>query len=584
MLFIFFQAYSEEIAYSWFSRYNQISGDITNSTTSKDLFGKEYVRPNVLYPINLGYFAKQIPKAWNITIEEIIYKNTILPLYLSFMEAERANRLIADVIDGNANNVKIEIGLTTGNIFKEDANIKVCPHCYKEDIEKYSEAYIHRGHQIPGNYICSHHGKRLLKYTIPYDIDRCGYVDINKFDIEKLEEVPFYEQYKDFYIKLAKDIDYVLNGYLKGYNINTIREKYLTKLQVDWYVIFDGNIHMRDILERFNKFYPKEFLEHLESYIDVGKRKSWVSLMLTKSNNFINPIRHLLFINFLFGGVEEFINYSEVCKPFGDGLWMCLNSICEKHGKLVINEIKYRKFRNKPVGIFKCPSCGFTYSRVGPDVLESDINRLGKIEDYGELWYSKLYEMITTKGYSMRRIARELKCSHITIVKQAEKIGVHGNLNTRLTVDTKIVEKKLSEEELNKYKQKILNYIKKNPTASRQNVKENMTKECGLLYIRHRGWLETNLPKPHKKSTFSVDYKNISWNDKEKELVSVVTLALEELKNESKPKRITRTLISKKTKRVMLLNQDYLEKIPKVKEIIEENCETIEQFKLRIKD
>ncbi|AWK50541.1 hypothetical protein DIC82_05600 [Clostridium beijerinckii] len=580
MLSIFYNCYPNEITYSWFARYSHINGDIGHTTISKELFGKECVKSTILYPTCMENFIKQLPIEWNITINEVINRNTIIPLFLPFMEKERANKIISNIKDGDTRRLIGEIGINTGDIFKEEDNIKICPKCYEEDKEKYGEAYIHRNYQVPGNYICSIHEESLYKCSIPSNIQRCEYIDINKINISNLEMLNINELYNDLYLNLSRDIDYVLNGCMKEYDTSSIKRKYKDKLEEKGFSISGGRIPIKKIIGQFNEFYPKEFLEHLESYINMENRKNWIGLMLTDCCRFIHPIRQLLFIRFLFGGIEEFIIYEKKnIKPFGEGPWMCLNPVCRYYKQPVIKEIKYRNFKKKPVGIFTC-LCGYSYSRVGPDKCESDKNRCGKIEEFGEVWVNILRNLIK-EGCSISEIARQMSCYRNTIIKQATKLGLIDMLNTKHRMEYKTVEKKISNEVLDEYKNNILNFIKENSTANRQKVKEALSKECSLIYIRDRKWWNENLPKAIKVSEFTVDYKDINWEEREKELIPLILNAIEKIKNEEKPRRITKTYIAKKMNQYMICNRRNLERLPLVNEIIKKNCETISEFNIR---
>lgn len=581
MITIFYGAYPNEITYSWFARYLFINGDITYSTTSRELFGKDYVDSKILYPINMNYFIKQLPVEWNIGVDEIIYENTIIPLFTPFMEKERANRVVNNILIGDTRRLKGEIGLNTGNVFIEEPNIKICPICYEEDKEKYGQAYIHRNHQVMGNYICNNHGNNLHKYNIPYNINRCEYVDINKINVEEYEIVTINELYKNLHLNLSKDIDSVLNGGLKEYRIGSIEEKYKNRLKEIGFLNFGGKFLMKKIIKLFNEFYPKEFLESLESYIDIEKRKNWISIMLTNTGSFIHPIRHLLFIRFLFGGIEEFLNYEKCFEFFVEPPWLCLNPVCKYYEKPVINEVKYKNktHHGKPVGVFTC-ECGYSYSRVGPDKNESDRNRIGKIEEFGWHW-EKVLKNLVENGCSIREITKRMCSCTSTIIKQATKLGIVDQLNTKHRINYKEQEKVYSEEKVNLYKDKILLFIKENKIYSRQKVRETLTKECSLVYIRDKDWWDENLPKPIKKSRFSKDYKDIDWEERERELYPLILKAIEEIKNEEEPIRITRTCVMKKTGKTILANKGALDRIPKIKELLEKNCETIEEFKQR---
>lgn len=578
MITIFYEAYPNEITYSWFARYSHINGDITYTTTSKELFGKKRVKPIILYPKHIGYFIKQLPTEWNITISEIINKNTIIPLFLPFMDKERADNIISHIKDGDMKNIALEIGINTGQIFKEEPNIKVCPICYKEDIEKHGEAYIHRNYQVPGTYICSSHGEHLYKYSIPSNLYEYEYVDINKISNNCLSRINFIEDFKNVYLKLSQEISYILNGNLKDYDIELVKQKYKDKLEEEGYLKKGGIIPIKSLTKKFNKFYPKELLVHLESYVDEKYTKNWIKVMLTNSGRYVHPIRHLLFITFLFGGIKEFIDYKKNFEPFGKPPWLCLNPVCKFYKKPVINKVIFKNTK-KPTGIFTC-NCGFSYSRIGPDKNEIDKNRIGKLESFGWYWEEVLIKLVE-EGCSITAITKKMKSDTKTILKQAMKLGVIDKLNTKRRIKYKGIEKRISEDMLWEYKNKILLFIKENPTCNRMNVRDALSKEYDLLYIRDNEWLNNNLPKPREKSQYAKIKRDINWKEREKKLIPLLLSSIEEIKNEEKPRRITKTYLMKKINKIMFLENRYLEKMPLVKNFLDSNCESVDDFNKR---
>lgn len=181
----------------------------------------------------------------------------------------------------------------------------------------------------------------------------------------------------------------------------------------------------------------------LESDVDENDKKSWIRLMLSEKDRFVHPIRHLIFIRFLFGSVKKFESYNEDYKPFGDGPWPCLNPVADHYKKLTINDcdIKPRKNISEPVGTFKC-SCGFTYSRQGPDKTENDKYRYGRIVQFGYVWEDKLRDLVLNSNLSIAKIAKEMKCYRNTVIKYATIMGIFDKLNTKLRIQAKPYEKK----------------------------------------------------------------------------------------------------------------------------------------------
>lgn len=125
----------------------------------------------------------------------------------------------------------------------------------------------------------------------------------------------------------------------------------------------------------------------------------------------------------------------------------------------------------------------------------------------------------------------------------------------------------------------------KNPNATREQIKKALKKQFMLVYIRDNDWLEFEsvLPKPFKDGRkFSVDSKDIDWEQKDKEVNSKIMDAIKEILSEKKPRRITKTYIANKIKYFGLFDYDILERLPISKKTLFDYCETTQQFHERI--
>lgn len=585
-----FPHYPDELALNWFIRYHVISGDRSWRITSKELFGKKEHNPNILYALNLGFFCNQIPSKLKITPDYVINRMTIFPLFKPFMSIERANKVVKGMVDDGfgLNGV---IGVNNGDIFlKEGSIIKICKACLKNDEKDCGEAYLHRIHQIPGNFLCIEHNTPLSYFLVKND--KSNYeINMDSFNDSEFETYQIKPNLTKFYFHLGEDIEFVITGALSNFSVDTVRQRYRQRLQEKGYIVDASTNQSRLISETiksglildFKKFYPIDFLEGLESNFEDENRKSWFRWMITGSKIFIHPIRHLLFIRFLFGGTKEFLRYSRDYKPFGDGPYPCLNPVEDHYKKAVIQSCELRGSHAiiSPVGVFKC-DCGFVYSRKGPDKTEDDRLICGKILQYGHVWESKMKELVD-KNFNISYIAREMKCSRSNVIKYASVSGIIDKLNTKQKVMSKQIGNIASESKLDLFKGQITQHIINNPNDSRQQIRAALSKQYSLLGIRDKQWLEGILPQRNKYSVILKKwYEYIDWELRDEELLQktkhiVILILLEE-----KPQRITRSLIAHKANDYHgRFNKKNLKNFPKTEEYLLNCCETIEDFRDR---
>lgn len=580
MLTNLFPNYPDELALSWFIRNHVLSGNIYWRQSSQELFGKSEHNPNVLYALNLGFLCSQIPCELEITPDYIINKMTIFPFFEPFMPKERAERAREGMVEGDGHEVLFEIGPYAGGIFLQEGEriVKLCRECIKND----GETYLHRIHQIPGNFICTKHNTPLNYFPVSNDKNNLT-IDLGVLEDNKLRAFQIKSDIIQHYLLLGEDIEFVVNGGLSGFSLDSVRQRYRKRLQEKGYVL-TGRIKQKRLIIDFKQFYPADFLESMESTLDENVRKNWLQFMLTDSKKFVHPIRHLLFIRFLFGGMKEFLTYSGEFKPFGNGPYPCLNPIAEHYRANVIQSCELKRLHSikNPIGVFKC-DCGFAYSRQGPDKTEHDRFRCGKVLEYGHIWENRL-KVLIGKSSNIAFIAKEMKCSRNTIIRYATKLGIADKLNTKQRIMSKEIEKKMTDEELDVYKEEITQYIMDNPDASRQQVKRALVKQYMLLWIRDKRGLEGVLPQPFKDgASFSIDYKDKDWKTKDEELVQKIKQIVSQILLEEKPRRITRTHIAHKMNDYGINNKRVMLKFPKTEEYLLSCCETVEAFQIRRK-
>lgn len=91
-------------------------------------------------------------------------------------------------------------------------------------------------------------------------------------------------------------------------------------------------------------------------------------------------------------------------------------------------------------------------------------------------------------------------------------------------------------------------------------------------------WLKENSPcKNAGVRTVQV----VDWNERDDEILLLVKEVVKELKHsKDKPMRITKTLVAKKINKVTLIQRN-LDRLPKTKDFLYSNLESLEEFQLR---
>lgn len=576
MLNFFLKLYPEETLYSCIARNHKISGNIYIKDTINKLFGNNNNNQNAFANLNISFLCKQLPKELGYSIQFFLSNNSLYHFYKPFIYSEMNSQGLKSIIYklsfSNPNFLWV-------NIEGGQRSFKVCPICFQNDIKKYGEPYLHRIHQVPGNFICEIHNTDLV--NIGHNMKDFINLDIKNVKFKKNNVFA-----NDEYIRLTHNIKGLLIfKLLDDYNILQIIEKYKQMLKQKGYYSYNGTLYEKKLVNDFKLYYSKEFLNRLNSDIDIDANRNWIRIMLSnKKNTITNPIRHLLFMQFLFGGISEFNNYKyEELKPFGEPNWPCLNPCCPEYLKDVIETsviVANKQYRSRITGIFGCPVCGMKYSRVGPDKSLKDRYN-GHILEYGYIWDKRFMENIKCNKVSLRYMATIMNCDKGTVKRQAIRLNVidkfdcidnHVKINKKKGIDLNIIK----EDE-----QKILNLKNSDSSLMRYEICKMLPSETDRVRKFAGEWFEKNMPRAISNNEKMKEYTNSYWKEKDKQISQEVLKAIGILLDRKPPIRITKTKIAKMINYYGINHLKYLLKMPLTQQILNKYCESLGQFNYR---
>jgi transposase-like protein len=566
MLSIIPRIFPDELFYSWFSRYHRFSGNSSPVITMIELFNKKNSKLNIHFPFCLEFLIEQFPENLLLTSDDIINKHTIFPYLRLFMRSDCIDNTIEAMKYDIKQNIPVKTTINTQKIF--DINIiKICPKCYIEDREMFGEAYIHRTHQVPGNLICIKHMQYLVNYKIPDNISTNEFIDINKCEINFNDKnINISKEI----INLSKDISYILNLHDMDLHIDVIKEKYNLMIERNMYK-FWGSSNQKIYVQKFIDYYSSEFLQKLNSSSTLEEHTNWIKHLINKSKVNVNPIRHMLFIRFLAGSAESFIECKRDLDYFGTGPWPCLNPISSHYKELIIQNCSVKKEREKISGVFKCDFCGYTYSKK----IKNNMYETNRIVEYGYVWEEKLKQLLK-QSKSISEITDIMKCSSNTVKRYGQSFGVfalkYNHNKNRRNINN-------DDGRLLEYRKRINDYIDNNRDKNRSQIRKALVKEYCYLQKRDRSWLEDILPP---KAAVGEQLTNVvNWNEIDDRLEQLVPKVIKEILEDEKIIRITYYSISKRCKMGSLRKEEILKKMPKTRKIIMDNLETAEEFKKR---
>ena len=581
MVTFFPTPYEDELLYSTLGRYHIRSGNVSFDATMLDLFGKSNGSAVFELPTNLEYLISNMPINNKYTAEKIIYENPLYPYYAAFLPENRAKEVLTIMTRGNGTGIHFKLGI--GAFSGYNKNFKFCVKCLEEDKNKYGEYYWHRSHQGYGVYICTRHGTQLSETVLPIDYFHKKEYKLPSDELctSKLVQVKFNESDLIKLSKIAGDVKYLLESHLPFRDLKWFISQYKNVLIQRGLCTITGVGKMKDFIGVFKGYYGDNILNAMQLNINEDDNINWLKDMVRERGTARQAIKHILLCNFLGIDFYKLFNERIEYKPFGDAPWPCLNYVCKNYMNPVIKdvEIKNNSKHKSPIGTFKC-TCGFTYVRKGPDKYKEDRLKVGYIKEFGEIWESKLKELIL-QGYSFKEIERRMGSYHETLKKYAIKLGLSDYVNERCEVIPNLNDK--IEKEIDIEKRKMLRnqwgeLRIKYPEFSITELRGLSNNLYDWLQKWDKEWMKNNSPIRRKRS---VEKERIDWRQKDQEILENVKGITDGLLNpEEPPRKITISLIGR-TLGVKSYLFSNLGRLPKTKEYIDTIVEDSRTYQLR---
>jgi hypothetical protein len=591
MIGFFPDPYPDELLYSVCARFNDRVRYPNNSAASKNLFGSSRATAIVDLPCRINYLLSVLPPNHNYTADFIINHQTLAPLYIPFLPAERANLLLDDMkSDGGALRIRARIGATASKI-KDLKWLRFCPSCVRDDREHFGEIYWHRVHQVLGAELCPIHGVFLENSRAPrhYFKNPARFFSANKaihiasprlFDSSNLDHI--------ILLKVAADISWLLNWHDYTFDPNSLHARYYNLLLKHGMAYYNGRIKTPALTKSLMNFYSPELLKKFQCAIS-NKHQRWVFRTTHPETTAVaqHPIRHLLIATFLGCTAEEFFSSSYIHKPFGDGPWPCLNHASEHFGQLIINQCRITDNRvtrktGRPIGNFNC-KCGFVYNRVGPDNSENDHFRLSSIQSYGPVWENALKELWSDTSIILKEVARRLGVCELTVNRHAIRFGLPMNISGARRVGIQTIKRYMNykrswQDSLDHYRRHWLSVLKANPKASRKQLGKLAYFTYTWLGKNDAEWLATHGPPPRRNYPTR---PRLDWKKIDQELSVVIQALIRDIKNlKGKPVRVSIVEVVRRAGYRSYLERQ-LDKIPCTAKILAQGLESREEFMIR---
>lgn len=304
--------FQDELLVSIFSRYKNMCGMTSKQAFEKDLFDRLEGRKSVWLPQNLSAFVANLPPNSKITVEELIQNHTMYPYYTAFLSNEKSNSIFDCMTRKSGKAIESMVGLG-GNKVKPSNVLRYCPLCFQIDMERYGESCWRRLPQIPGAIYCPIHEVLYKDSNVLITESRNAYIcaDEDVCNSELAEDV-YPTNYKELNLRYMENASYLLFHNQNRLDLSFIIQFYIDRLREKQLASNIGNLYIDRLLEAFMQYYPSDYLELMQSEVNLEQKANWLRIFVRSNNKNRSPLRHLLFLQFLNVDVQTLFNTDNV--------------------------------------------------------------------------------------------------------------------------------------------------------------------------------------------------------------------------------------------------------------------------------
>ncbi len=180
-------SYRDELLYSTIARHGVHSGLVSPKELLSEVFGDRKILATPDLPSHLKRIAELYPESLGISPVDLLYRNTLFPLYAPFVGDLRRRALIQELTANGKSSVHLSTGAAASRI-EQPIYLRYCPGCIAQQLNEHGECYWRRDWQVTGLESCPLHGSLVESKIRRHDAHR------HQFQAADLEMCPVIPQ------------------------------------------------------------------------------------------------------------------------------------------------------------------------------------------------------------------------------------------------------------------------------------------------------------------------------------------------------------------------------------------------------
>jgi hypothetical protein len=549
----------------------------------EDIFGR--VTTAVIdLPSSLSAFLSKLPPSRSYILDDFINDYTLLPLYRPFMKSEQYQRCYEAMASSEKGAARVANAVLRASRIPQLLSLRFCPQCVEYDRQHYDECYWHRVHQVPGVETCPQHQVFLEESHAPTPrfTNR-----INLFAAEDVLDLPPPPRPLDLSNPLhvvlhaiAVEVAWLLSYRGPVLDLDELRERYIVLLFERKLAGFRRVTQVREFFAAFRQHFPESLFQRLNCEF-ANTSNNWLIRLMHSADHTLNPIYHLLLIQFLGHTVQSLLNLPADSHPFGPGPWPCLNPHCQHYQMNVIDRCEMTYDDGQPIGAFIC-ICGFVYKQK----RSREITNVGKrpyIRAYGSIWEAALQQIWLDPTLSLIQKLKRMQITQRTFIRQGIRLGLPFPIpGTQRNICKRSVPRQrkngINSTTHDSYRSVWLEAMKVYPTATYKELRDMYSATYNWLVVHDGLWLSNHRPKlalrpaPRKRW--------VDWDERDQRLAAhIKRRAMELHRLPGRPRKIKIATLLQGSDGQRFMSQ--LDKLPLTAEALKMTRETPEAFAIR---
>ena len=288
--------YPDELVYSSVARSGIRSALASHKQLLDQVYGNRKVVATMDLPCQLDSIEHHLERTGRFSLETLLYKHTLLPLYAPFVDEEKRQKAITLMASKTQGAVHMMLGVAASRL-KGNKQFCFCEDCYEQQLNEKGEGYWLREWFLPGLTVCTEHQKRLSCFREGPSSHRHSYQALYPPELtadSEANDLLYPESWLSLDVELAEMAKALLN-----------QEPVSSPSKEQWSAFYMKLAHAKSftkgkkvlheqIYQLFIRYYPRGYLASKGLDVNPSSETNWLKTMFRKHRKSFSYLEHLM--------------------------------------------------------------------------------------------------------------------------------------------------------------------------------------------------------------------------------------------------------------------------------------------------